>query len=87
MKNALISPKEQAYSYDGILLGQRIAEVADVAFEVALPLHWIECADDVTAQDWYFNSYTNTCELKPISPEIPEIEVPNIPPETILNVD
>ena len=71
MNHALISPNELVYSYDNVLLGERIAEVLDVSFEVAPPLYWIECADDVNAQDWYFNSNTNTCELKPLPPPEP----------------
>lgn len=72
MNNALISPTELVYSYDDILLGERIAEVAQTPFEVALPLYWIECADDVNAQDWYFQTETQSCQLKPIPPD-PEV--------------
>lgn len=70
MNNALISPTELIYSYDNTLIGVRIAEVAQTPFEVAPPLYWIECADNVNAFDWYFQTETNTCELKPIPPEI-----------------
>jgi len=71
MKNALISPDELVYSYDGTLLGERIAEVAQSTFEVAPPLFWIDCADDVTAQYWYYQTSTQTCELIPVQPEPP----------------
>lgn len=40
MKYALISPKE----------GNRFCETSQSAFPVAAPLHWVECADDVTAE-------------------------------------
>lgn len=70
MNNALISPNELVYSYDKTLIGVRIAEVAQTTFEVAPPLYWVECANNVNAQDWYFQTETNTCELKPVSPEI-----------------
>lgn len=54
MKHALISPNETVYSYDGTALGQRVAEVADAPFEVAPPLFWIECADDVVADAFFY---------------------------------
>jgi hypothetical protein len=72
MNNALISPTELIYSYDGTLIGVRIAEVAQTPFEVAPPLYWIECADDINAQDWYFQTETQSCQLKPIPPD-PEV--------------
>lgn len=40
MKYALISPDEN----------NRICQVEDARFPVASPLHWVECADDVTPQ-------------------------------------
>jgi len=77
MKNALISPNEQVFyisAWDSqipvyTVLGQRIAEVADAQFEVALPLFWLECSDDVNAMDYY---YDNTIQLIPASPPKPE---------------
>lgn len=69
MKNALISPQQLVYSYDGTLLGERIAQVSQTTFEVALPLFWIECADDVEADIWYYQTETATCQLVPIPPD------------------
>ena len=68
MNNALISPNELVYSYDGILIGERIAETAQTTFEVAPPLYWIECADDVNASEWYFQTETQSCQLIPLPP-------------------
>lgn len=68
MNNALISPNELIYSYDGTLIGERIAQVEQTTFEVAPPLYWVECADEVNANEWYFQTETNTCELIPIKP-------------------
>ena len=85
MNNALISPEELVYSYDGTLLGERIAETAQITFEVALPLYWIECDDEVNANEWYFQTETQSCQLKPVEPN-PIIDVPNIAPETVINV-
>jgi hypothetical protein len=68
MNNALISPNELIYTEDGTLLGERIAETSNNPFLVAEPLYWIECADEVNANDWYFDTATSTCQLKPLPP-------------------
>ena len=50
MKKALISPNEPRET------GYRVAQVElnDQTFEVGQPLFWVECADDViTDQFWY----------------------------------
>jgi hypothetical protein len=57
---ALISPLELVAS------GVRIAQVETQEFEVAEPLYWIDCADDVNASTWYFNTETQQCDLIPI---------------------
>jgi hypothetical protein len=69
MKNALISPNEPSYSYDETVLGIRVAEVRDDTFEVALPLFWVECADDVLADQFYYDLDTQTIMAKPIRPK------------------
>jgi hypothetical protein len=33
----------------------RVAEVADAQFPVAPPLFWTQCADDVVADQWYYD--------------------------------
>ena len=81
MKNALISPNEQVSyisAWDGqvpvyTVIGQRVAEVVDAQFEVASPLFWLECADDVTAMGYY---YDNSIQLIPASPPKPEAVQP-----------
>lgn len=65
MKHALISPMEQCY--DGV----RIAQVSDSMFEVAMPLFWVDVADNVTAELYYFDLQTQQPVLSPIPP-IPE---------------
>jgi hypothetical protein len=70
MKNALISPNEFAYSYNGTFLGERVAEVATEVFPVAPPLFWTPCADDVVADRWYYD---------PVTLEI--LEAPQPPPD------
>jgi hypothetical protein len=71
--NALISPNELIYSYDGTYLGQRIAQVEldENIFEVASPLYWFPCNNDVVANQFYFDA--NTKLIFPL-PE-PEKEV------------
>ena len=57
MNNALISPNELIYSYDGSLIGVRIAQVEQSPFE------------DVNSNDWYFQTETQSCQLIPTPPE------------------
>jgi hypothetical protein len=73
MKNALISPNETPVKYVSgwttdiphqaiytlIENSCRIPEVCDQTFEVALPLFWTECKDDVVADQWYYNTHDN----------------------------
>lgn len=66
MKTALISPNELVYSYDGTYLGERVAEVSSQPFDVALPLFWVSCADDVVADQFYWDG--NSCVEIPKPP-------------------
>jgi hypothetical protein len=84
MKNALISPNESPIQYVSgwttdtppepiftpIANSCRVAEVEDQTFEVALPLFWTECADDVVADQWYYNTGDN--EIYPVPEPAPE---------------
>ena len=51
---ALISPDEKVRDIDGNVLGNRVAEVGQSAFPVADPLFWVECADEVVADQFYW---------------------------------
>lgn len=51
---ALVSPNEKIYSYDGIELGLRIADVRDKAYQVASPLFWIDCPDNCVSYLVYY---------------------------------
>lgn len=51
---ALISPNEKVRDSDGNVLGDRVAETTQAAFPVADPLFWVECADDVVADQFYW---------------------------------
>jgi hypothetical protein len=51
------NPKEPIYStYENSC---RVAEVCDAEFEVAPPLFWVDCADDVVADQFYYDTATN----------------------------
>ena len=52
---ALISPAEN----------NRICEITSSEFAVAMPLHWVDCADNVTC-DWI---YDGANFIEPIAPE------------------
>ena len=90
MKNALISPNEQI-SYISAwdeqapiytVLGQRVAEVTDAEFEVALPLFWLLCVDDVTAMGFYYNPISKTIVQIPESPPQPTLVATDQPTTT-----
>jgi hypothetical protein len=71
MKQALISPTEQVYSYTGALLGERVAETTTTPFEVAPPLFWVACVDEVVADKWYYDPVTYAIVLVPQKPSSP----------------
>jgi hypothetical protein len=90
MKNALISPNESVSYISGwtdakyplpiysiIPNAERIPEVVNTTFEVALPLFWVSCADDVVADQYYYNSVSATIEQIPPSPPYPELTQPS----------
>ncbi len=59
---ALVSPNEP------VLAGFRVAEIAAAEFEVASPMFWIECPDDVKADEFWYDPVTLT--LKSVAPEV-----------------
>jgi hypothetical protein len=92
MKNALIDPNESPTSYisgwttdtppepiwTSINNSCRVCEVSDNTFEVAPPLFWTECEDNVVADQWYYDTQSKEIIKKPDNIEPP--------PELILNV-
>lgn len=73
--NALISPNEQVISYDGTVLGARVAEVSVTPFDVAPPLYWVGCADDVVADQFYFaDGVISPVPIKPDPEPAPVVE-------------
>ena len=73
MKQALISPNEKVYKYDGTLLGERVAETTTSPFEVSPPLFWVACNDDVQADQWYYDPNTFTIDPVPVKPVPPPV--------------
>ena len=73
MKQALISTEEKVYKYDGTLLGERVAETTTAPFEVAPPLFWVACNDDVEADQWYYDPNTFTIDPVPVKPVPPPV--------------
>jgi hypothetical protein len=57
---ALISPNEPSQS------GYRVAEVSVTSFEVAPPMFWVACADDVVADQWWYDPSDSTFKLIPV---------------------
>jgi hypothetical protein len=75
---ALISPDESVYDYEGSLLGSRVAEVEQDNFPVAPPLFWTPCADDVVADQFYWMNG----EIMPVPvppPAAPVVDLTNPP--------
>jgi hypothetical protein len=58
--------------YSEILDCQRVAEVEPESFEVAPPLHWVDCPEDCKADKWYFKD--GVCYIKPTDVPKPEIQ-------------
>ena len=78
MKQALISPTEKVYNYAGALLGERVAEVTTTPFEVAPPLFWTACADNVVADQWYYDTTSYLIVAIPPAPAITAEFLPNL---------
>ena len=82
-KKALISPNESPIQYISawttdippepicipIENSCRVAEVENQTFEVSSPLFWTPCADDVVADQWYYN--TNDNQIYPVPDPAP----------------
>jgi hypothetical protein len=65
---ALISPQEIIYKYDGTSLGSRVAQVSYNSFDIAPPLFWVDCANDVVADQFYYDSNNQTINAIPAKP-------------------
>ena len=69
-QQALISPNEPIFNYatPPVQIGVRIAQTVPDGqqFEVADPLYWVSCADNVDATTYYWNG--TDCVAKPTPP-------------------
>lgn len=63
---ALISPNEKVTDYLGNV-GERVAQVQQMSFEVAPPLFWTDCPNDCVADQWWY--YGGSCQPIPQPPE------------------
>ena len=85
MKKALINPNEKALNKNTWEpIGIRIAQVSNEAFDVALPLYWIDCDDSIEADVYYFDSLDNTIKQipayippPPVEPKVANTNQPN----------
>jgi hypothetical protein len=71
MKYAYISTQEQIYSYDGTLLGVRVCQVQDSKdglVDVDGVLFWVECADNIAAENSYYDTADQQIKSKPVRP-------------------
>lgn len=59
MKFALICPNEPVTN------GYRVAQVVTEIFPVGEPTYWMDCADDVVADLWYFDTATQQITMVP----------------------
>jgi hypothetical protein len=75
-KQALISPNEPRET------GYRVAQVEPdgQTFEVSQPLFWTSCADNVVADQFWYDPSDNTIKPFPII-----VDTSNSAPETTLN--
>lgn len=58
---ALISPIEPRET------GYRIAQVAEQAFLIAEPLFWVDCADDVVADQFWYDPAEQAIKEVPVT--------------------
>jgi len=59
MKYALITPEVRRES------GFMVADVAQQSFEVCEPFFWVECADEVTPEGYWYDSESKSFERIP----------------------
>lgn len=93
MKKALISPNESvsyisdwqsvgvnsyAPVWTTIVGGERVAEVVPSEFEIAPPLFWVDCADNIVADQFYYESQTQQILPKPQDAPYPEPVQPTV---------
>jgi hypothetical protein len=73
---ALISPNEP------VSTGYRLAEVREQSFDVAEPLFWIDCGENIIADVYYYDPADQTIKETPIAPFQNMEAAPNQPAGT-----
>jgi len=56
----------------------RICEVTQSDFPVAEPLFWVDCADDVLPDDWYYDTLNKTINYVNNEPVPPAVDQPTV---------
>ena len=74
MKKALISPDEPRTDNDGNQ-GFRVAHVVDEPYDVAPPLFWIDCPDNVVNDVWVYVD-GELVDITPVPLEDIPVELP-----------
>lgn len=69
-------PVSYTQNYTSITDACEIAEVSDSVFEVALPLFWVDCEDNVTPEEYYYNTSTKLIMQKPDDAPDPDPFIP-----------
>lgn len=77
---ALISPNEVLNFFDGTS-GVRVCETHASGFEVAAPLFWVDCPDDLNPSLVYWNGEGFT--TSPVPPEAPPVRAIGELPVTV----
>jgi hypothetical protein len=84
MKIALVCKNQEALKYDNTPLGYRVAEVwnESPAYEPAPDHMYVECSDDVEADQKWFNPIDNTFNDFPVAPIVEKDVAQNQPTTT-----
>lgn len=72
------SPYKYVPVYTPIANSARVAETAASEFPVAEPLFWVQCADDVVADQWYYDTTAQACVVVPEPAPYPDAPVTEI---------
>lgn len=62
-------PKKYNSIYETYANSARVCEVTDTPFEVYSTLIWVDCADEVVADQYYYDTQTQTINLVENAPQ------------------
>jgi len=66
MKHALIAPMQPVQT------GYRVAQVSNETFDISTPFFWVNCADNVLADQFWYDPSDQT--IKPVPVPDPPLE-------------